>query len=1173
MYLSSLDIFGFKSFAQKTRLRFSDGITCLIGPNGSGKSNIVDSIRWVLGEQKTTTLRTDRMESVIFNGSSNRSALGMAEVSLTIQNNKKIIQSPFTEVVITRRLYRSGESHYLLNKMPCRLKDIQDLFMDTGMGADSYSVIELKMVESIISENPNERRHLFDEASGITKYKFRRKSALHKLETTQQDMGRISDLMAEINRTVNSLSRQVGKARHYLRYKDELKKAEVDLGRYRYSHFMTEMTSWQQQLDEVHLIKEDTSQQITLEEALLEDYKREIIQNEENLRKLNEQLYQLDEKIHQLKEEEAVATTRTLSIHENSKRNQSDIAEYTKKIENWQQSLNESREQLDGMQNDFDQAVTRFSVGEQQYQQTVEQLKQEKQSLEQENKTIRIKNDELRVQKETLQEKSFQYRVNQDKINAINLEAQNKVEREQAIDIKMRELQATIAAQQQEGEKILTQIDTIKENLKVLTESMTSQVEQLNKLEAQLEVTLTRIQFFEQIISKYEGHDQSTRMVMSSRVEYAGLHGPLADFLQVEDRYRPAFEAALGDMLNYLIVDDIETAKTLVRQITKGHHGRITCIPLNLSNKLKIREDFIPAHLVAMSDLIHCPENYKKIFKILLSDMVLVTELDEGISLAEQYPELQMVTLLGEIIAHSYLVSGGTKTSDEYSLLGRREQLHKTQLLKSELEAEREKIRNRIMELSNNQDQQHRELAGLNSHLEQVLSQKKELERNELQLQYEKEFLRQTHEQRIINLNDIQQEMVMLRTEIDQLSSSSDRQQQNLVGLENHYTQAVADFENKNNAVQLVAQQVQDNRLQQENQKNRIINLQSEIERIMQTIQELNEQIHKRKAEIQEMQVQLVQLTERKQQLEQEKINIWQNRDQVEKEKDKITQQYHEIKDKILNLENQIKRFRKQHDSSLERSRQLELSIQELQIKASGLRDRLQEEYNEDIALGIAFDNLNIEETQHQIDHLKVKINQLGQVNPLAVSEYDKEKERLDFYNKQYNDLLEAEKNLRETIKKINITARQQFSDTYSLIKQNFEHIFQNFFENGEGTLELQEGSDPLEANIEIMVRPKGKRLQTINLLSGGEKTLTAISLLFAIYLVKPSPFCILDEIDAPLDDVNINRFTHALREFSKDTQFIVVTHNKRTMEAAKTLYGVTMEEEGLSKIVSVKFN
>jgi chromosome segregation protein len=1173
MYLSKLEIFGFKSFALKTHLKFNDGIACLIGPNGSGKSNIVDSIRWVLGEQKTSTLRTDRMESVIFNGTNSRSPLGMAEVSLTIQNNKNIIQSPFSEVVVTRRLYRSGESHYLLNKMPCRLKDIQDLFMDTGMGADSYSVIELKMVESIISENPNERRHLFEEAAGVTKYKFRRKSALRKLETTQQDMSRISDLIAEINRTVNSLSRQVGKARHYLRYKDELKKAETDLGRFRFGHFNSEVNNLQQQLDEVHLIKEDTSQQITLEEALLEDYKREIIQSEENLRKLNDQLYQLDEKIHQLKEEEAVATTRTLSIHENTKRNHSDIAEYTQKIQNGQQLLQEARESLSKIQADFDQAAMSFKNLERQYQAAAEQLRQEKQILEQDNKTIRLQSEEMRAQKELLQEKSFQHKVDQDKVHAINLEDQHKIEREKEIDLRLNELNTAKTSQQQDHEKILAQISTAGEQLKSLTENITRQTERLHKQIAQIEFTATRIQFFEQIISRYEGHDQSTRLVMNQRTDFSGVHGPLADFLKVEDRYRPAFEAALGDMLNYLVVDDVQTAKTLLRHFEKGKQGRITCIPLSLVSKFKLSEDFIPGQFQVLSNLLQCPEIYLKIFKILLGDMVLVDDLDEGIALAEQHPELRVVTGSGEIIAHSHLISGGTKTSDEFSLLGRREQLAKVRQEKSQLETEQETIRAAIKELNDQQDQWHRDLAGLNSQLDVVLARLKDLERDELQLLYEKEFIRQNHTKRSFDLAGLQQEMQILQAEIEQLTASGQAQQDGLQVRENQYNQALAIFENKNNNLQLAAQQVQEARLQLETQKNQINNRQADIIRTEQTITELNEQILKRQSEIAEMQTQLQQLADRKLQLEQEKISIWQNRDQLEKDKDKISQQYHELKDKILNLETQIKRFRKQHDTSLERSRQLELSIQELQMKANALKDRLKEEYDEDISVGIAFDSLNVEETQQQIDHLKLKITQLGQVNPLAVSEYDKEKERLDFYNKQYNDLLEAEKTLRETIKKINITARNQFIETFNQIKQNFERVFKNFFENGEGALELQQDSDPLEANIEILVRPKGKRLQTIALLSGGEKTLTAISLLFAIYLVKPSPFCILDEIDAPLDDVNVNRFTNALREFSRDTQFIVVTHNKRTMEAASTLYGVTMEEEGLSKLVSVKFN
>lgn len=338
-------------------------------------------------------------------------------------------------------------------------------------------------------------------------------------------------------------------------------------------------------------------------------------------------------------------------------------------------------------------------------------------------------------------------------------------------------------------------------------------------------------------------------------------------------------------------------------------------------------------------------------------------------------------------------------------------------------------------------------------------------------------------------------------------------------------------------------------------------------------ISDLNNQIERRSTESEEIKQQILQSEEDKGTRAEKQQKIWDDRDKIEEEKDKIQGSYHEIKDKIINLENQIKKYRKQHDTTLERSRQLELQIQENQMKAASIKERINEDYKVDISVGIASDHIDIEESDQKIETLKYKISQLGQVNPLAVSEYEKESERLEFYTKQYNDLEEAEKSLRKTIHKINITAREQFIETFDQIKINFERVFQSFFQNGEGTLRIEDDADPLESNIDIMVRPKGKRVQTINLLSGGEKTLTAISLLFAIYLVKPSPFCILDEIDAPLDDVNIGRFTKALKDFSRETQFIVVTHNKRTMEAADTMYGVTMEEEGLSKLVSVKFN
>ncbi len=370
-----------------------------------------------------------------------------------------------------------------------------------------------------------------------------------------------------------------------------------------------------------------------------------------------------------------------------------------------------------------------------------------------------------------------------------------------------------------------------------------------------------------------------------------------------------------------------------------------------------------------------------------------------------------------------------------------------------------------------------------------------------------------------------------------------------------------------------MAQELQELQLKLVNLQNLLQIRQADQQRAKNNISELRKLIQKRQLELEALEQEKVTLAQQIQERKVKKEQIWNTRDNIDKEKVRIEQQYHELKDKIINLENEIKRFRKQHDSTLERTRQLELSITENKTRAEGIRDRIREEYSVDIDVGIAYDGLNEEETAQAIETLRFKIKQLGQVNPLAVSEHEKESERLAFYTRQYDDLVEAEKSLMQTIKKINITARKQFVETFEKIKENFEVVFKSFFENGEGTIYLEENADPLEANIEITVNPKGRRVQTLSLLSGGEKTLTAISLLFSIYKVKPSPFCILDEVDAPLDDVNIVRFTNALRDFSRDTQFIVITHNKRTMEAADTMYGVTMEEEGLSKLVSVQFN
>jgi chromosome segregation protein len=698
--------------------------------------------------------------------------------------------------------------------------------------------------------------------------------------------------------------------------------------------------------------------------------------------------------------------------------------------------------------------------------------------------------------------------------------------------------------------------------------------EKRQKLMAQKDAEESRLQLFQNIISRYEGHSQGTMYLMEHKSDFSGIIGPISDLIDVKDEFKTAVETALGDTVNYIVVESVDTALQIIDKLKVENSGRVTLLPLDLLQKIEFsRNDKLWQDDRLLVRKIHCDKKYEKIFEILLSDVLLVNSLDDAFADNSSSPDYRFVTHNGELMHHAHAISGGQNATEETSVIGRKERLKQTDKNIKSLITEIDQL-DRDLQISENSKNEL--INAIDKLLDEKSVQDSRLIETDRQLS-RKEYELTSHESALDTknkqVNDENSVIEELKHERIAIQKSVDQKQSELKLRAEKIRQINEEYDGVTQNLQSMADKLHRHQVQLIEEQNRLSNVQNEIKRMKQEISDLDNQIQRRSTETDDIQQQMVQHELDKTTRAEKQQQIWDNRDKIETEKDKIQDNYHEIKDKILNLENQIKKYRKQHDSTLERSRQLELQIQENQMKATSIKERIDEDYSEDISIGIASDRIDTEESDQKINTLKYKINQLGQVNPLAVSEYEKESERLDFYTKQYNDLVEAEKSLRKTINKINVTAREQFLDTFEQIKINFERVFISFFQNGEGTLKLEDGEDPLESNIEIMVRPKGKRVQTINLLSGGEKTLTAISLLFAIYLVKPSPFCILDEIDAPLDDVNISRFTQALKDFSKNTQFIVVTHNKRTMEAAETMYGVTMEEEGLSKLVSVKFN
>jgi len=1173
MYLSKLELLGFKSFAQKTHMKFTDGISCVIGPNGSGKSNIVDAIRWVLGEQKVSSLRTDKMESIIFSGTKDRKSLSMAEVNLTVHNNKNVLSSEFSDVVISRRLYRSGESQYFINKSPCRLKDIQNLFMDTGMGANSYSMIELGMVENIISENPSDRRHLFEEAAGITKYKARRKSALRKLELTQQDMSRIEDIISEISRNVNSLSRQVGKARRYLQFQDELKKLDTDLARFRYTRYTDEIEPLRKTLEEISLIKEDTSQQITLEEAILEEYKRELLQSEQYINQFSIQLREHDEIIHQIKEDKAIAKTRSQNLMDNIHRNQNEIDELNEKIITLDSNVGESSKTFEISDSDLQTLTSRYEKDENEAKQLSDKLQIKKDSLDSLNLQYREQLTAVSKHKEITQQTKYQISWNKEQIRIFDGENQEQSESKDGLLKKLKEIAKIKNEKMTQKDKIENERIQLEDSKTKISKNIEKIDTNIRKSENKSESLNTQLSFLKNLISSYQGHLESTRALMAKKDQFPGLHGPISEIVSIKDQYALALEQGLGEAINYLIVDKVSTAQDIIQEVEEKKLGRVTIIPLERIKSLNLGEKKLSPAGNSLADHITTDSIYQNIFHLLLGDVIVVDSLKVAIKRSEENPELKYVTTNGEIVNNNQAISGGQKSDPKTSLIGRKEQIKTIEKTLFELEKFIRDNTEEHQKLLENLKSINQQITAFDEEIEFLNKGFRDLELSETELQVQKQNSEDSIEKREDTrkststlLSQLEKDLEKSEKTLHDMNSELTLLEENISSTSIDFSVEEEDYHQKDNAVKEL-------HVELINASNHHQNLNAEILRIKNDISASVQLQDKRKNEIEDMEKELAGIDEASGLREKTLAKTWEDHDRIEGEKSKIEQEYHEVKDKIINLENQVKKFRKQHDTSLERTRQLELEIQENEMKSETIRERMKEEYNEDISIGVAFDGLNVEESEQKIESLKYKIKQMGQVNPLAVSEYDRESERLEFFKKQYDDLKEAEKTLLETINKINITARNQFTETFDSIKVNFERVFASFFVNGEGTLKMDENTDPLESNIEIMVRPKGRQMQTISLLSGGEKTLTAISLLFSIYLVKPSPFCILDEIDAPLDDVNIGRFTKALKDFSNETQFIVITHNKRTMESADTLYGVTMEEEGLSKLVSVKFN
>ncbi len=1190
MYLSKLEILGFKSFAQRTNVNFNSGITSIVGPNGCGKTNIVDAIRWCLGEQRSGALRSDKMENVIFNGTTSKKPMGMAEVSLIIENTKGILPTEFSEVTITRRIFRSGESEYLLNKNLCRLKDITNLFMDTGIGANAYSVIELKMVETILSNKAEERRTMFEEAAGVNKYKLRRRLALKKLDEVKTDLVRVNDIVTEVEKKVNSLERQAKKADKYNRISSELKKLEIDLAEREYALFNL-------QKKESKLKKEESFQQKIQLDSTLAELDDRIKTAKINLREIE---FQLKSKRTEVNSQ----TERIYNVQKNLSVNEERIKSLEANIERYKQELEELKNQLDANKESIEENHINLDLIKRQINSKDEEkivigsklkthkdivegkrneLKSFSDDLLEKYKEITIRENELFNISKSLEAKNHSINKLNDRINSLT----NNIAKTVGFIEELNQEKKDTEDKLKDTEKIYSKKQIEKDELeKVLNRLKERELEDRTALNSLKE----KIGFIQNLIDNLEGISKGAKALIEDDTWSLKDKTLLAYVGDTPDKYRNAVEASLKNNLNDILVETFQDLQNGIsflnangigkasfyvtgesRKEESGIFEKITSLGIKRKIK-KLQKN--KAFIGWAKDFIQTDKKWLPYFEKILLKTAVIDSLEKAFELSSKYYGFNFVTLNGDYISSDGIVAAGSEPKLDDSLFGRKQLLEN---LKNEFPHREEKLE----KLKNEIKFQEENLSNIDL---KIISDKGKLLVNDIsnvekqiaQFEFEKKKASEETEKARKEIQELAAESNKLdneRLKLDGILSSQTIEKQKAdeqkEELENEFKNYEEEFES------LIDRQNKIN-LEFERLLGEKKNIENSIARAEDSIEIIKKSISKREFDINSSgeEKEILNNVIKEKYLELDDLEA-EKRILINDEKE-IDSKYKSSQSEISELENNRDHIQKQKEDISEQLHSADIKLNELNMKISNLRENIKENYSISLDENSYYDLDSFDfESRTEIVHiLKHQVKNLGPINLLAYSEYEEEKERFEFLSKQKNDLVESEKDIVKTIEEINNTAQSKFIETFELIRGHFTNIFRGLFNPGdEADLRIEENADPLEAKIEIVAKPKGKRPTSIELLSGGEKTLTAIALLFAIYLVKPSPFCILDEIDAPLDDANIDRFTKIINDFSKDTQFIVVTHNKRTMEAAQTLYGVTMQEEGVSKLVSVRFN
>jgi chromosome segregation protein len=1211
MYLQSLELIGFKSFAHKTVLTFHPGVTAIVGPNGCGKSNLLDAVRWVLGEQSAKALRGGEMADVIFSGTDSKQAVGMAEVSLTFADCEKDLGTEYNEVRISRRVFRDGRSEYLLNKTACRLKDIQMLLMDTGIGRTAYSIMEQGKIDLILSSRPEDRRAIFEDAAGITKYKAQKKEALRKLEYTDANLVRLADIMKEVKRQIGSLQRQAGKARRYKALFEDLQTLDTHFSRSTHEEILLAITAAEKEIERLRNIQRSLEEQIESQEFGIGEQRQQIDF-------LDEQIGTVRQRVQELKNQADSAFNRIGFNDERSgesatlsEQYQADVAAAEQKLLVQQKQIEETDDQLTAI---FDSLNT-----------------EERQLEEQQKQANQVRSRRQEMER-SAQDSQRQIQQRESQIAALRGDLSSTVNQKEAgetrLDLLQRELTQIEATQTQLGDLVShtgnefelakARVQTSRDELNDCEHQLANTQKELQQIDSDLAAnqrTLTeresKLEVLKQLNEEGAGLGAGTQAVLKGldkpQLYRAAIIGALANFIEVSSENIAAIEAALGQNLQAVLIKDHLVGESIALDLAEKKMGRaaIFAVP-DLPKQCAVQLQSLPDGAVAWAlDRIKCRPEVSPLVACLLDNVVLASSLSSAFAIKRSAPDLSVVTMSGEYISRDGIIFAGFNSDNGNSILQRKIQIR-------QLENESTAIRSIVQILEKTKEELVARLASQQQTVREKRDASQRMQVNASTLQGQLSLLdRELREAegKLKSLNwerdNVRQRLDAARAKVNSIEHELANSSRDLERLQTELATAITEINSLRRDEETLADVVNELRVRVATERQRKENLQRQRLPMAVRMAELKDLIVNRQRDIANYAARIEQYAKETATLRASIEQLQIERSEAETEVGRLQKDRAQHVEALEAVDLNLRHLRKQLSDCQEMRGQQEIKTTQSNLRLEHIREHVAHRYHIDLSSlqpdwyafqvclreqhkrldrpvaesepaqapsGVAANGeIDWEFVQTAIAEMTERLDAMGPVNLEAIQEYDELEERQKFLDDQHADLVKSKSELLEVINKINATTKELFADTFELVRRNFQEMFGELFGGGKANLLLVDDLDPLESGIEIIARPPGKQLQSISLLSGGERTMTAVSLLFAIYMVKPSPFCVLDEMDAPLDESNIRRFTKILDRFVHQSQFVVITHNKRTIAKADVLYGVTMEEHGISKLVGVK--